>query len=362
LIYDGLGRITSLPAEDAGGHALTTEYFSNEMVASQTQNGISNTFQLDAMGRQRQRIQGPGGLEGTEIFHYDAPSDSAAWTERGSTWTRSIAGIGGELAAIQESPGTTTLQLTNLHGDVVATAELSPTATKLKSTFRFDEFGNPDPSSESAGRYGWLGGRQRRTELSSGVIQMGARSYVPAIGRFLSTDPVQGGSANPYNYAGQDPINAFDLNGEMRSYGKHGRTAAQMRSKARSLAREHHIQAYTSSCRNTGCAMHQYIGTANQSFGHVFGGVLHSALSALTPNTSMTASAQWGLVKSAVGAYLNSAGNTNAKTEQALWGCAKEASEGWAESKDLVGEDGPEAAIAVYGWAATRCAASFAGN
>ena len=45
------------------------------------------------------------------------------------------------------------------------------------------------------------------------MIQMGARSYVPEIGRFLTPDPVPGGSANPYDYALQDPINNFDVNG-----------------------------------------------------------------------------------------------------------------------------------------------------
>jgi RHS repeat-associated protein len=208
--YDSWGRITSLPAEFAGGKALTTGYFSNDMVAVQSQGGVSNMFQLDASLRQRQRLQG-GGLEGIELFHYDGPSDSPAWTVRGPTWTRNITGLGGELAAVQESGKEITLQLTNMHGDVSATAAISPEVTSLKGTFSYDEFGNS--TSGSAGRYGWLGGKQRRTELPSGVIQMGRRSYVPTLGRFLSLDSVRGGSANPYDYANQDPVNNFDLEG-----------------------------------------------------------------------------------------------------------------------------------------------------
>ncbi len=211
ITYDEFGRITNLPAEYAGGKSLTTEYFGNDMVAMQSQGTISNTFELDATLRQRQRIQA-GGLEGVEFFHYDGPGDSPAWTVRGSTWTRSVAGIGGELVAIQESGSGVRLQLTDVHGDVVAAAGPNPAETKLLATYRFDEFGNP--VSGNAGRYGWLGGKTRRTELPSGVVQMGHRSYVPALGRFLTPDPVPGGSANAYDYANQDPLNQFDLNGD----------------------------------------------------------------------------------------------------------------------------------------------------
>jgi RHS repeat-associated protein len=211
LTYDDFGRIKNLPASLAGGKALATTYFSNDMIATQSQNGVTNSYQLDALLRPRQRLQA-GGLQGTEIFHYAGPGDSPSWTVRGSTWTRNIVGIGGELVATQESGKEIELQLTNLHGDVAATAALSPTATSLTSTRSFDEFGN-QTGGPSGARYGWLGGLERRTELPSGVIQMGARSYVPTIGRFLSSDPVTGGSANAYDYGNADPVNQFDPTG-----------------------------------------------------------------------------------------------------------------------------------------------------
>lgn len=225
VAYDNFGRITKLPGVDAGGTELTTGYFSTDMVASQSQGGTTNTFELDASLRQRSRLQA-GGFEGTEIFHYDDGSDSPAWTERGSTWTRNIVGVGGELLAIQESGSEVKLQLTNLHGDVVATAALNPTETKLLGTFRYDEFGNH--SSGEAGRFGWLGGPQRRTELPAGIIQMGVRSYVPTIGRFTSVDPVMGGSANAYDYANQDPVNTTDLGGETTGRNQSGHCVGEI--------------------------------------------------------------------------------------------------------------------------------------
>ena len=166
--YDNLGRITSLPAKYAGGGKLDTSYYINDLTRSQTQDGVTNTYDLDAALRERRRTR-TGSEAGIEIYHYAAGSDSPAWIQEGEAWSREISALGGGLGAIQRSNGEVTLQLADLHGDVVASASVKPEETKLLSTQSFDEFGTPvqgNPLKGGSVEYGWLGSKGRRTQLA----------------------------------------------------------------------------------------------------------------------------------------------------------------------------------------------------
>jgi RHS repeat-associated protein len=95
---------------------------------------------------------------------------------------------------------------------------------KQGGTFGYDSDGNTlgTPVDNAAGKfdYGWHGEAQRPVETAAGLlpmIEMGARQYLPRLGRFIEVDPVEGGSCNDYDYVCADPINKTDLDGMVES-------------------------------------------------------------------------------------------------------------------------------------------------
>ncbi len=222
IAYNPFGDITTLPAadtEESAGHALTNNYYTDNQVASQTQNEQTIGYNLDPTGRTRETVSSGKPNNSTIISHYAGPSDEPAWTLNpvSSEWTRNITGISGNLVAIQNNGETPELELTNLHGDIIAKAYLSETATTLAATADTSEFGVPTVTAPA--KYAWLGASELPTELPSGVITMGVRSYVPQIGRFLQPDPIPGGSASAYSYTFGDPVNSSDPTGEYTNNG-----------------------------------------------------------------------------------------------------------------------------------------------
>jgi RHS repeat-associated protein len=220
--YDKFGRTLTAPASDVtGGSQLSVGYYANDMVATQTQGTKTKAFTLDPTMRLRQATDTTSSTETRRVLnHYPATGDNPSWittsTNAGSTWTwqRNITGIDGDLAILQDQTGTPQIQLTNPHGDIVATADDLTTATSTNTYIEQTEYGIPRPQNPTTPlRYGWLGGRQRSTDTLAGLTLMGVRLYNPTAGRFLTRDPIPGGNDNAYNYP-NDPENVFDLTGK----------------------------------------------------------------------------------------------------------------------------------------------------
>jgi RHS repeat-associated protein len=217
VAYNTFGDITTLPASDAeasGAYELTSTYYTDNQVASQKQSEQTIGYNLDPAGRTLETVSTGKPNNSTIISHYTSPGNAPAWTTNAVSgeWTRNITGISGSLVAIQNNGETPELQLTNLHGDIVAKAYLSEAATELAAKADTSEYGVPTVTAPA--KYSWLGASELPTELPSGVVAMGVRSYVPQIGRFLQPDPLAGGSANAYSYTFGDPVNTTDPTGE----------------------------------------------------------------------------------------------------------------------------------------------------
>ncbi|MEU6271756.1 RHS repeat-associated core domain-containing protein [Streptomyces populi] len=206
--YDNLGRTTALPG-------TTLAYYANDLAQQQTAGTQRQTWTLDSNLRFRgwtteTNTSGTWTQTAAKTNHYD--SDSPRWIteDAAGNVTRNIDGPSGDLAATSTKAGGTVLQLANLHGDI--TLQLPLDTTVAPTVLDADEYGNPRAGQQPT-RYGWLGAKARSTETPTGLTLMGARLYNPATGRFLSVDPVPGGSANAYEYCGGDPLNQYDLNG-----------------------------------------------------------------------------------------------------------------------------------------------------
>jgi RHS repeat-associated protein len=179
---------------------------------SGTFGGSALGYQFDPAGFRRERTGGSTSTwyAGAGLFAGTGTTPSTA-----TLTNTDVSGTTGDLAHYAGAPtGSTTVTYIyfNGHGDLAAEADATGTRT---ADYTYDPFGalrtGATPANSTTER--WVGNWDKKLDTSSSLIEMGARPYDPNTGRFYAPDPIEGGSLNAYDYAGQDPINNFDLDG-----------------------------------------------------------------------------------------------------------------------------------------------------
>jgi RHS repeat-associated protein len=203
---------------DAQGNALTVgpdsfTYDKANNVVSATDGTVTVSYERDFAGAVIAKSTTGGPSAGT--IRYSSTGVLLDADSKAYALTYSLDGGVNVTKAL--TPGAATRwQFTGINGDLFFTTD--DAGAVQGSAQAFDPYGQvlttpnaPQPTLPSTT---WEAGTGNESEsLKTPYQLMGARVYIPALGRFAQLDPKVGGSANGYDYVNQDPVNFSDPTG-----------------------------------------------------------------------------------------------------------------------------------------------------
>jgi RHS repeat-associated protein len=231
--YDSHGNTTQFVSGGATtflGYDSADRHLTASTKSSDPNQVADVSYVRDTTNRIVRRDARSGDSNGVALYGYSGDGDSADLTMDGTkkVLSTSIGLPGGVLYTVQG--GSNTWDAPSVRGDLVLTLDsagkqsgdlryYTPFGEALSTSGAVDPQAVPD-NQPGKMDYGWLGQNQRPYEHAGALalVEMGARPYLPGVGRFLSVDPVEGGSANDYDYVNANPINATDLDGTRSRY------------------------------------------------------------------------------------------------------------------------------------------------
>ncbi len=204
--YDGAGRMTG---EINGSEKTSYEWDLFDHLAKVEGPTETTSYAYDGLERLSERKSGTS----TQVTHYGDLSDLPTYVANGEGKTTTSYVQGAHGLVEQRAAEATSYPLADGHGDITA---LTGPAGGIESRQEYGPWGEQLSGPEL--EMGYLGALERPTDPTTGLIQMGARSYDPSLGSFASEDPVPGhlgvgASADRYLYVWDNPVNRYDLNG-----------------------------------------------------------------------------------------------------------------------------------------------------
>lgn len=164
------------------------------------------TYRYNSDGLRAAKIGPNKSIQYTWTAHGGLPLLLGEHTGTDNTWI--IHGPGGQPIEQINPDGTPTW----LHHDQLGSIRLGTNNTGNNVSARtWDAYGNPTTTSGSAKPI--LGYAGEYTDPETGYIYLRARYYDPLNGQFLTRDPLQSATAEPYGYAGSSPTQNRDPSG-----------------------------------------------------------------------------------------------------------------------------------------------------